>query len=213
MHILQMSLVLIGEKETRDSQLKRQKTSGKYASDHSSRYHRHKRSRDSSQSSSSCSRGYSQEIYSAEEPLDPSHNELQNNSPERTAALVPASSQNEVITTQGDNLLENVPEERSNLAENQTKDAFTMLDPEVLEAIGKRLDTNIQKGPPIHDDIFVRWNDIMKEGLPKEEIKELFKKYGIPENCSLVEPPKLNPEIKASLSEPLTKRDEKMIEK
>lgn len=188
-------MLIIGEEETRDNH-KLQRTSRKHSSYHTSQrshYDEYENNYDSSSRSSSRKSG---------EHSYPVSNEIENNVREITVegTVTTVNPQIEIVITQ-----------EENHAEEQTIDASKTLDPEVLEAISKRLDTNILKGPPIHDDIQVCWNDIFKKGLPKEETKELVKKYAIPENCSLAEPPKLNPEIKASLLEPLIKRDEKMI--
>ncbi|EZA50551.1 hypothetical protein X777_10902 [Ooceraea biroi] len=115
-------------------------------------------------------------------------NELEPNSPEKAprATITTISPHDNVVSSQTPTSLTHIPGDNSHLAETQTGNISKSLDPEVLEAIDKRLDDNTSKGPPIHDDIFVRWNDIFKEGLPKEEITDLFKKYAIPENCGLV---------------------------
>ncbi|CAD6233742.1 GSCOCG00012294001-RA-CDS [Cotesia congregata] len=83
----------------------------------------------------------------------------------------------------------------------------------MLEAIGKRIDEEKKTSPAIHNDIFVRWKGILKEGLPTEERELLFKKYPTPENCLILEPQKLNAQIKASLLEPLINKDKRLIEK
>ncbi|KAF9802570.1 hypothetical protein SFRURICE_013757 [Spodoptera frugiperda] len=44
-------------------------------------------------------------------------------------------------------------------------------------------------------------------GLSKETRKELSDKYLIPANCTLIDAPLLNPEIKAAVSETVHKRD------
>ncbi|XP_076283313.1 uncharacterized protein LOC143210388 [Lasioglossum baleicum] len=87
------------------------------------------------------------------------------------------------------------------------------LAPELLEAIGKRLDPSRTMASPILEDIAIRWADILRQGLPEEEKKELRRKYPIPENCITMEPPKLNPQIRATLLDPLISRDKKIVEK
>lgn len=58
------------------------------------------------------------------------------------------------------------------------------LDAELLNALGKRVDSARPLAPPRHKDIMIRWGDILKEGLPEEEKKELQKKYPTLENCT-----------------------------
>ncbi|KAL0124132.1 hypothetical protein PUN28_006149 [Cardiocondyla obscurior] len=51
---------------------------------------------------------------------------------------------------------------------------------------------------PIHKDLVLRIEDILKNGLPEEERKQIIKKFPPPSNCLSIDPPKLNLEIKAS---------------
>lgn len=50
-------------------------------------------------------------------------------------------------------------------------------------------------------------------GLPKEQKTATSLKYGIAENCLLINPPKLNPEIEAFLPEAVTSRDDTLVSK
>lgn len=68
-------------------------------------------------------------------------------------------------------------------------------------------------GTPISEKIVLRWTDLFKVGLPEEEKSLLLKKYGIPENCSVINPPKINPEVKASLQEAVITRNSRLVEK
>lgn len=77
--------------------------------------------------------------------------------------------------------------------------------------MSKRLDK--RRNPPIHADIVARWDDVLKEGLPKEDRKSLYEKYLTPKNCVQYEPPILNKEVKASLSEPIITRDKRIANK
>ncbi len=83
----------------------------------------------------------------------------------------------------------------------------------MLQAIGKRLELDRKLGPPIHADIVARWDDIIKEGLSKEDRKNLFEKYPIPKNCTQYEPPGLNKEVKASLPDSILNRDKRIADK
>lgn len=87
------------------------------------------------------------------------------------------------------------------------------LDPEIAELLGKRLDPDVPLGPAINENIVIRWNEIISKGLPKEEQKEIIKKYATPENCKLVNAPRLNPEIKASMPEGAISRDVRLVAK
>lgn len=82
-----------------------------------------------------------------------------------------------------------------------------------MKAIGKRLDPDNATGLPIEQEIALRWTEILEKGLPKEEKLELLNKYPTLENCKAINPPKLNPEIKASLPEGAISRNARMTEK
>lgn len=58
-----------------------------------------------------------------------------------------------------------------NSAVTQQESSEPSLVPEILEAMGKRLDSDNQRAPALHNDIVVRWEDIIKKGLPEEERK------------------------------------------
>ncbi|KAM0724744.1 hypothetical protein ACS0PU_009128 [Formica fusca] len=87
------------------------------------------------------------------------------------------------------------------------------LDLDILEVIGKRVAEVRVLAPSIPRSIAVRLEDILKKGLPKEEKEKLIKEHAPPKNCVLIDPPKLNEEIKVSVSETATKRDDRIVEK
>jgi len=67
--------------------------------------------------------------------------------------------------------------------------------------------------PAVHKDLAIRWEDIIKKGLPSEERKKLLKKFPPPENCIIIDPPKINLEVKSALDSTIIKRDERIVEK
>lgn len=87
------------------------------------------------------------------------------------------------------------------------------LDLDILEVIGKRVADDRVLAPAIPKSIAVRLEDIIKKGLPKEEKEKLIKEHAPPKNCTLIDPPKLNEEIKVSVGETSTKRDDRIVEK
>lgn len=87
------------------------------------------------------------------------------------------------------------------------------LEAEILEAIGKRVAEERILAPAIPKSIAIRLEDILKKGLPKEEKEKLIKEHTPPSNCVLMDPPKLNEEIKVSVGETSKKRDERIVEK
>ena len=87
------------------------------------------------------------------------------------------------------------------------------IDEKALEVVGKHLEINERLGPPICDDMKFRWTDIFSLGLPKEDKASLLLKYVSPGNGLGIKPLKLNPEVKASLTEPIPSRDTRFIDK
>lgn len=79
--------------------------------------------------------------------------------------------------------------------------------------MGKRVVEERELGPAIYKDLAVRWEDILINGLPKEERDALIRKNPPPSNCMSIDPPKLNVEIKVSLPEVMVKRDSRLIGK
>lgn len=62
-------------------------------------------------------------------------------------------------------------------------------------------------GSKIQTEIAIRWEQVVISGVNKDWRKEFYDKYLTPENCTLVDPPALNLEIKAAISESLLKKD------
>ncbi|XP_024877335.1 uncharacterized protein LOC112458126 [Temnothorax curvispinosus] len=87
------------------------------------------------------------------------------------------------------------------------------LDEEILDVIGKRVAEDRVLAPAIPKSIAVRLEDILKKGLPKEEREKLIKEHAPPKNCVLIDPPKLNEEVKVSIAEPSRKRDDRIVDK
>ncbi|XP_029043900.1 uncharacterized protein LOC114876523 [Osmia bicornis bicornis] len=64
-----------------------------------------------------------------------------------------------------------------------------------------------QKGPDIHVAVAERWDKILRDGLSKDQKRDLQDKYPTIGNCPLTRAPKLNPEIKTALSALAGKKD------
>lgn len=84
------------------------------------------------------------------------------------------------------------------------------LDPEILSALGDTTDETPKFGEKIHTNLAQRWLPILKKGLPKETKDQLFKEYLVPDNCQLLQAPKLNVEIAAAVAESVRIRDKKI---
>lgn len=73
------------------------------------------------------------------------------------------------------------------------------LQQEIVDVIGARLESDKKTAAAVHKDVALRWSEIVKKGLPPEEVKSLLEKYPIPENCDFIAVPKLNAEITAAV--------------
>lgn len=81
------------------------------------------------------------------------------------------------------------------------------------KVIGERMVVDKTLAAAIHRDVAVRWEEIVKMGLPKQELDNTLKKYPPPINLTQIEPPRLNPEVKAALDINHIKRDQRIVEK
>ena len=109
--------------------------------------------------------------------------------------------------------LKSPPAKQSNDQKEQdikTPNEQVDLEVEILQVIGKRLTADKVRPTTIHKNISIHWEEMYKEGLSREERIEYFKKYIQPENRTFLEPPKLNPEVKASLQKPVVSSDSRL---
>lgn len=81
------------------------------------------------------------------------------------------------------------------------------LDNELLVILGEDPSKVKSYGEHIQHDLAIRVEHIARTGLPKEIRKELMDKYLPPANCTLIDAPTLNPELKAAVPEAVSKRD------
>ncbi|XP_073952038.1 uncharacterized protein isoform X2 [Choristoneura fumiferana] len=82
---------------------------------------------------------------------------------------------------------------------------------EFLAALGNEGEEKVEEGEPIQSELATRWMRIMAEGLTKEQIQTLVKKYPTPKNFPAAVAPILNKEIGATLSELSLNRDRRII--
>nr|XP_034194204.1 uncharacterized protein LOC117610677 [Osmia lignaria] len=81
------------------------------------------------------------------------------------------------------------------------------LDEVTLGLLGDDPAKDTQKGPDIHVAVAERWDKILRDGLSKDQKRDLQEKYPTIGNCPLTRAPKLNPEIKTALSALAGKKD------
>lgn len=79
--------------------------------------------------------------------------------------------------------------------EEDTPVANTVLPEQNISGLGLKPDAANIEGKPLHEEIVVRWNSYLLNGLTKERRSELIDSYKIPENCKALIPPSLNSEV------------------
>ncbi|CAG9117949.1 unnamed protein product [Plutella xylostella] len=84
------------------------------------------------------------------------------------------------------------------------------LDPETLSALGETTEKAPKFGANIHESLSRLWLPILRKGINNETKEKLAKEYLVPENCALLQPPKLNPEITSAVNEGARARDKKV---
>lgn len=92
---------------------------------------------------------------------------------------------------------------------DKEEDTAPELDPELLGALGEETGSDPKFGEKIHRSLAQRWEPLLKKGLPKEIKDKLLEEYLIPENCTLLQAPKLNREVAAAISEASRQRDKR----
>lgn len=119
-------------------------------------------------------------------------------------ALLAGSASNEVtVGTPTDN-------NDADVVDATTPDLVAALDPDILSALGAQPEDELEYGPKIHDNLSKLWLPLLKKGMPKEEKDKIMKSYLVPENCKLLQSPKLNLEIAAAITESARGRDKKL---
>ncbi|XP_063838951.1 uncharacterized protein LOC135087999 [Ostrinia nubilalis] len=112
------------------------------------------------------------------------------------------------------NLLNDCPTEAKS-AENISADPPNLeepsLDPELLSALGETESDSPEYGEKILDSQAKLWLPILKKGVPKEAKDKLLKEYAVPDNCRLLQAPKLNAEIAAALPDMVRNRDKSSL--
>ncbi|KAL4719870.1 hypothetical protein ACJJTC_005432 [Scirpophaga incertulas] len=107
----------------------------------------------------------------------------------------------------------NLPAEvsdKNSIIPEPTEPEEPALDSETLQALGDPIVEKKTYGPPINSDLASRCITILKSGLDKENREHLINNYLTPKNCQILQAPKLNPEIIATISDNINNRDRKI---
>ena len=87
------------------------------------------------------------------------------------------------------------------------------LNNEVKSTIENRINKNKRLGPPLHSDFVKLCENVVKNGLDDKERMELIEKFPPPNNCTIIEPPKLNTQIESSIQPTVKIRDNRIVKK
>ncbi|KAG7310297.1 hypothetical protein JYU34_003052 [Plutella xylostella] len=71
------------------------------------------------------------------------------------------------------------------------------VDPDLLSALGESVSDTPDYGDNIHENLSKLWLPLLKKGMPKDSKEKTLKDYLVPDNCRLLQAPKLNAEISA----------------
>ncbi|XP_048000963.1 uncharacterized protein LOC125237813 [Leguminivora glycinivorella] len=134
----------------------------------------------------------------AHDPIiqEPQRN-IENPEPEHNSS-VPMSDHNNGII---------VPENQANLPMSS---AQPELAPDMLLALGESTEDTPEYGENIHDNLTKLWSPLLKKGMTTEARDKILKDYLVPDNCRLLQAPKLNVEISAAVPDMVRNRDKNL---
>ncbi|VEN51889.1 unnamed protein product [Callosobruchus maculatus] len=84
------------------------------------------------------------------------------------------------------------------------------LSEDIVDILGRREPDDQQWGPPLHSDVVLRWEPILKSGLSETDAKALIHKHLPPENFKAMSAPRLNLVIERAVSNSHLLRDQKL---
>lgn len=102
------------------------------------------------------------------------------------------------------------PDEEPKPESEQESTPVPELDPDILSALGEATEETPKFGPKINENLTRLWLPILSKGMNKVTKDRLLKEYIVPENCPLLQAPKLNPEISAAVNEGTRIRDKRV---
>lgn len=88
---------------------------------------------------------------------------------------------------------------------------ITEVDPELLFALGESTEDTPEYGDSILDNLSKIWLPLLKRGMSKDTREKLVKEHLAPNNCKLLQAPKLNAEISAAVPDMVRNRDKTLV--
>ncbi|XP_063387204.1 uncharacterized protein LOC134673176 [Cydia fagiglandana] len=94
-----------------------------------------------------------------------------------------------------------------NQADLPMSSAQPELDPDMLLALGESTEDIPEYGEKIHDNLSKLWLPLLKKGMTNEAKDKIRKDYLVPDNCRLLQAPKLNVEVSAAVPDMVRNQD------
>lgn len=85
------------------------------------------------------------------------------------------------------------------------------LEEEMLRVLGVDDNEKMPQGDPIHDEIIKTWEVIFRNGLSQKNRSAVMSKYPFISNLKMLNPPKLNLEVKLAIGDTFIKKDDRLF--
>lgn len=106
---------------------------------------------------------------------------------------------------------ERIDDSPAGMESQLAKEDVDLLDDDLKSTINRRINQEKPRGPLIHPDFARLIESVVVNGLKQKEREEIMEKFPLPENCQLIEPPKMNLEVKSAVQENVIARDFRII--
>ncbi|KAI8428911.1 hypothetical protein MSG28_007543, partial [Choristoneura fumiferana] len=84
------------------------------------------------------------------------------------------------------------------------------LDPDMLSALGESTDDTPEFGEKINENLTKLWLPLLKKPMTRDNKDKIQKEYLVPDNCRLLQAPKINVEIAAAVPDMVRNRDKNL---
>lgn len=118
-----------------------------------------------------------------------------NNEPEVVSAQTHQVPENETATLPIGSVEENSPMEPTQTAESS------------FDFLGSKPKEIVETKEPLHEQLVVRWSAYLQDGVSRDLLEGIKEKYPLFENCPLLKPPVLGPEITSCLDAKTLRQD------